>query len=67
MMGFGLLVPLLILATLAYVLGWIPNRQFGERMNRAPRAEKTPLEIAQERYARGEISKEEYEEMRRDL
>lgn len=28
---------------------------------------KTPLEILQERYARGEIEKDEYEQKRRDL
>lgn len=28
---------------------------------------KTPLEIVQERFARGEIGKEEYEQMKRDL
>ena len=28
---------------------------------------KTPLEIAKERYARGEITREEYEQLRRDL
>lgn len=28
---------------------------------------KTPLEILQERYARGEIEREEYEQKRRDL
>jgi len=66
-MGFGLLVPLLILAALAYALGWIPNQQFGRRESSTTQAEKTPLDIVQERYARGEITKDEYEEMRRDL
>ena len=28
---------------------------------------RTPLEILKERYARGEICKQEYEEMKRDL
>lgn len=34
--------------------------------DRGPR-DKTPLEILQERYARGEINKEEYEQKKRDL
>jgi putative membrane protein len=29
--------------------------------------EKTPLEILQERYARGEIGRDEYEQRKRDL
>lgn len=33
---------------------------------RGPR-NKTPLEIVQERYARGEIDREEYEQKKRDL
>lgn len=35
--------------------------------NQAPRATQTPLEIAQTRYAKGEITREEYETIRRDL
>ncbi len=34
--------------------------------SRGPR-DKTPLEIVQERYARGEIDREEYEQKKRDL
>jgi len=37
----------------------------GERPAEPPR--ETPLEILQKRYARGEISREEYERMKRDL
>jgi uncharacterized membrane protein len=65
--GFGLRIPLAILAAIAYALGWIPNQQFGGRINRPTQPAKTPLEIAQERYARGEITQAEYEEMRREL
>ena len=36
-----------------------PERQEGER--------RLPTDILRERYARGEISREEYEQMRRDL
>lgn len=60
MMGFDLI---LIVAVLAYVLGWRP--QFNQ--TRPAQTSQTPSELLKERYARGEISREEFEQMRRDL
>ena len=64
MMLFGLFLPVLLIAALAIAFGWRPglmttNRSYGNRQ--------TPLDVLKERYARGEISREAYEEMRRDL
>ncbi len=61
MMLFGLFLPILLIAALAYAFGWRPgqmttNRSIGNRQ--------TPLDVLKERYARGEISREVYEEMR---
>lgn len=62
MMGFGLVFTLLVIGLVAYLLGWRPE------VGRLARPEGgTALEILKERYARGEISREEYEQMRRDL
>jgi putative membrane protein len=63
MMGFGLILTLGIVGAIAYALGWRPQ------INRTGPAQtsQTPLEILKARYARGEISREEYEKMRRDL
>ena len=63
MMGFGLILPVLLIAGIAYALGWRP--QFNQQQPRENR--RTPLEILKARYAGGEISQVEYEEMRRDL
>ena len=63
MMGFGLIIPLLLIGLVIYALGWRPQ---GGQMPFGP-SEHTPLEILKTRYARGEISRTEYEEMRRDL
>ena len=63
MMISGLILTLLIVGAIAYALGWRPQFSQGGPL----RTGQTPLEILQARYARGEISREEYEQMRRDL
>lgn len=66
MMGFGLIWVILIVAVVAYLTGWRPeNLNLGGR--RDARMERAPLDILKERYARGEITKEEFEYMRADL
>jgi putative membrane protein len=63
MMGFGLILTLVVIGAIAYTLGWRPQFNQGGPIQ----TNQTPLEILKARYARGEISREEYEEMRRDL
>lgn len=68
MMGFGLLVPLLFVVALAYMFGWLPQGEGQHALS--PKTKRTPsnaLDILEERYARGEISRPEYLEMREDL
>lgn len=65
-MGFGLVFMLLfwllvILGILALVR-WLQSSSPGRGAR-----DKTPLEIVQERYARGQIDKDEYEQKKRDL
>jgi putative membrane protein len=66
MMAMGLLwlIPLIFVGLLiAYLSGWRPDGGL-----QPPRQKDRPsLEILKDRYARGEISREEYQEMRRDL
>jgi putative membrane protein len=67
-MLFGALMMLLFWGGLI-VLVWFIARSFvgtGGRRQDA-RSPDTALDILKERYARGEISKAEYEEMRRDI
>ena len=60
MMGFDLI---LIVAAIAYALGWRPKfNQTGPAQT-----SQTPLELLKERYARGEIGREEFEQIRLDL
>ena len=63
MMGFGLIVPLLLIGLVAYAPGWRPQP---DQTGRA-QISQTPLEILKARYARGEISREEYDQMYHDL
>lgn len=60
---FMILVWVLIVVGVVALVRW-PGIPWGERRD-TPR--KTPLEILQERYARGEIEREEYEQKRHDL
>jgi len=63
-MGFGLLIPLLVIGAIVYALGWRPQ---GQNNGFAPSSSRSALEIAKERYAGGELSKEEFEQLRHDL
>ena len=63
MMGFELLVPLFLIGAVAYAFGWRPPfNQTGPAQT-----SQTPVEILKARYAGGEITREEYEQLRRDL
>lgn len=63
MMGFGLIIPLLVIGAIAYALGWHPQ----SNQTTPAQTSQTPLELLKARYARGEISREEYEQVRLDL
>ena len=76
MLGGGMLIGLiflilLIVVIVALVIGGIRLFDRGGRLDSSPRRESAPgqepLEILRRRYARGEISREEYESMRQDL
>ncbi len=58
----GMVFGLAVLVGLVLLVIWAV-RQFAPPAGTAPRA----LEILKERYARGEITREQYEQMRRDL
>ena len=64
MMGAGLLLMVLFwvlaIAGIVYLVKWLMAQGIAGRSE-------SSLDILKKRYARGEISKKEYEEMRRDL
>ncbi len=60
---FMLLFWLLVILGILALVRWLQSPS-----SRDPAArDKTPLEIVQERYARGQIDKDEYEQKKRDL
>lgn len=58
-----LLFWVLVIAGLVYAVRWLAGQ--GRREGGGPG--KTPLDILKERYARGEITREEFERMKKDL
>lgn len=63
-MGYGWVFQLLILLLLALIFWWLlRGQQFGYAAN----TKQTPLEIIKRRYAAGEITKKEYERLKKEL
>lgn len=66
-MGFGIVFMLLfwglVILGIIALARWLMTQSSSSRNSRG----KSPLEIVQERYARGEINREEYEQKKRDL
>ncbi len=65
-MGFGwffmLLFWVLVVLGIAYII-----RMISERSGTGPKREESALDILENRYAKGEISKEQFESMKSDL
>ena len=67
--GMGLGGPFMLLFWVLVIVGiFVLVKWFaGQSSSRRDAREKTALEILQERYARGEIDRDEYEQKKRDL
>ena len=62
-MGLGWIIGLVVLIAVI----WFAAKAFNVNKTMEHLGQKSALDILKERYARGEISKEEYEEKRRDI
>ena len=63
-MFFNIIIWILVILGIVLLVVWVVRKtRIGERS----RVEESALEILKKRYARGEISKEEYEEKKRDI
>ena len=67
MMGWGAWIVMILFWILVfYGLAMLVSRRSPDKDRPGP-VDKKPLDIVKERYARGEIRREEYEQMKRDL
>jgi putative membrane protein len=62
-MGFGWIIGIIILL----IILWLAFKTFRPTNEPTSSSHKTPLEILKERYAKGEIDKEEFEQRKNDL
>jgi putative membrane protein len=73
--GLGIVYMFIFWVAIIGLAVWLLSRLFPRETSntstrgtwRQTETPQSPLDIIQQRYARGEISKDEYEEMRRDL
>jgi len=64
--GMGIIMPLFWLAILAFVT-IIAVRTLKHGNDTSTNAKTDPLDIVRERYAKGEITKEQFEQLKKDL
>jgi len=62
-MGWGWIIGLIVLVLIVLIIVKAVGQNKGTEQN----SEKTPMEVLKERYAKGEIDKEEFEEKKKDL
>jgi len=62
-MGWIWIIGLIVLV----IVIWVIVRTLSQKSNRNQSDNKTPLDILKERYARGEISKQEFEEKKKGI
>jgi putative membrane protein len=62
-MGFGWIIGIIILL----IILWLAFKTFQPNKEHPSTGQKTPLDILKERYARGEIDKEDFEQRKKDL
>jgi putative membrane protein len=66
--GFGLIVIVLLIIVIVWALG--RNRLgggFSNDLDRGQKLTESPMDTIKQRYANGEISREEFEQMKQDL
>lgn len=65
--GWGMVWGWILGLIILIILIWLIIRSLGPGLPRAGSGKKSALDILKDRYARGKISKEEYEDKKKDL
>ncbi len=65
-MVFGGILFVIFWGLIIYLIVWA-IRRFSAPSGTGTPGQRSPLDIAKERYARGEITKEQYDQIKRDL
>lgn len=67
--GFGMIIWLIILIAIIWLIVRLiqKNNGGGGESRQVPSQEESALDVLQKRYARGEITREEYQQMKQDL
>lgn len=67
-MVFGTILTILFWLGIFVIIAWVVARVAGlADPDTVPAAKQKPLEIARERYAKGEITKDQFEQIKKDL
>lgn len=67
LMGYGMIGATLFWVLLIVAIVLLTNKLLGTGSNAGRNPEKSPLDILKERYARGDIDKAEYDQIKQDL
>ena len=65
--GFGMIFWVIVLIAIVALVAWLVRSPSGPGTHHAPARRASGLDVLDERYARGEIKREEYLQKRKDL
>ena len=65
--GFGMLIWVVILIAIVLLVVWLVRTQASAGMHQLPPRRSSGLEVLEERYARGEINRDEYLQKKKDI
>jgi putative membrane protein len=65
--GFGMIIWLIILIAIVALVVWLVRSAASPGMHHMPPRRSSGLDVLEERYARGEINRDEYLQKKRDL